>query len=178
MDKDIKTLQHFFNDKNLHIYRDDDNNIIIDGDILIYDRFFDKIPVKIHKVNGNISWHGDIDSFHKGSLSTLENFPDIVNGSVFIYKNPYLKSLKGCPKHISGTLQCDRCNISDISDISEYIGQYLILSYNPIKDISILENIYIGKNVELIETNADISNIKLKNDSSVIIKEKPIFTIF
>lgn len=178
MDKDIKTLQHFFNDKNLHIYRDDNNNIIIDGDILIYDRFFDKIPVKIHKINGNISWHGDIDSFHKGSLSTLENFPDIVNGSVFIYKNPYLKSLKGCPKHISGTLQCDRCNISDISDISEYIGQYLILSYNPIKDISILENIYIGKNVELIETNADISNIKLKNDSSVIIKEKPIFTIF
>ena len=172
MDKDIKVLQHFIsNGKLLKIYRDENNNIIINGDILIFDTEYTKFPVKIHKVNGSIHWHGFMNGFKSGNLSSLENFPDIVTGSVLIYNNPNLKSLKGCPKYIGQILQCNHCNISDITDISEYIGENLILSNNPIKDVSILENVYVGNIVNIIKTNIDPSVIKLKNDSSIIIND-------
>ena len=173
MDKEIKILQHFIsNGKLLKIYRDENNNIIIDGDILIYETEYKKFPVKIYKVNGNIFWHGFINGFKLGTLESLENFPEIVTGSVFIYKNPNLKTLKGCPKYIGQNLQCNNCDISDISDISEYIGQNLILENNPIKDASILEHIYIGNIVNLIRTNIkDVSNLKFKNDSSVLVHD-------
>ena len=173
LDKDIKVLQYFItNGKDKKIYRDNDNNIIIEGDILIYNNEYNKFPVKVHKVIGNIYWHGFINGFEPGSLESLENFPDIVTGSVFIFKNPKLKTLKGCPKYIGGSLQCDNCNISDISDISKHIGDNLILSNNPITDLSILENIHVGNLINIVKTNiTDISSIKFKNDSSVIIND-------
>lgn len=172
MDKDIKVLQRFItNGKSLKIYRDENNNIIIDGDILIFETEYTKFPVKIHKVNGNISWHGLMNGFKFGNLESLENFPEIVTGSVYIQKNPKIKSLKGCPKYIGQSLQCDHCNISDITDISEYIGQNLILANNPIKDVSILENVYVGNLVNIIRTDIDPFTLKLKNDSSIIIHD-------
>lgn len=171
MDRDIKVLQNFITNGNyLKIYRDDENNIIIDGNVNIYDTEFTKFPVKIHKVNGTISWHGDTNGLHHGTLESLENFPDYVSGSVYIYKNPNLKSLKGCPKYIGGNLQCDRCNISDISDISEYIGNSCILSFNPIKDSTILEKIHIGNMLDVAETYINLQNVNIVKDSSLITK--------
>jgi hypothetical protein len=179
MNKDIKILNNFINNKSVSVYRDNDNKIIVDGDIVIYNDEYHHIPVKIDILNGNIIWKGGMDGIKYGSLYSLLNFPDIVNGNVRISKNPYLTSLKYCPKYISGTLQCENCNISDISDIANYIGGYLILSYNPITDLSKLNDIYIGKNVELLHINSEnIKNIHLKNDSSVIIYENVNNNIF
>ena len=179
MDKEIKALQNFFNDNHLKIYRDSDNKIIIDGNIIIFSNEFTHIPIKIHKLNGSLSWRGDIDEFKKGSLSSLINFPDIVTGDVRIYKNPNLKSLKGCPKIIGGSLQCNNCNISDISELPEKIYGHFVLSHNPITDLSNLSNIYVGKNIELIGINCDINeNIKCLNDSSIIITEDHTNNIF
>lgn len=170
MDKEIKTLKYVIpNSNNINIYRDNDNNIIIDGDIIMYDTDLTKFPVKIYKVNGNIYWYGHLSGIKYGTLETLENFPDIVTGSVLIYKNPKLTSLKYCPKYIGGSLQCDRCNISDISDISEYIGQNLILSYNPIKNYDILEKIHIGNILNVLGNNINKQDFNLNKDSSLII---------
>ena len=179
MDKEIKILKNFFNNDKLKIYRDYNNEIIIEGDILIYETEYSEIPVKFHKLIGSLRWHGDTNGFHSGSLKTLKNFPDIVTGDVLIYKNKKLTSLKGCPKRIEGTLQCNDCNISDISDVSEYIGGFFIASNNPISDISVLHEIYVGSNINLINTKITEDNIiPLKNDSSVIITKHIYNDIF
>ena len=173
MDKELKTLINFINNNKVSVYRDENNDIIVDGDIVVYDDIYTYLPVKIHILNGSIIWKGNTDGFKPGTLSSLINFPDIVNGDVRISKNNNLSSLKYCPKYIAGTLQCDYCNISDISDIATHIGGFLILSYNPIEDVSVLEHVYVGKNIELLHTNVmSVNDIQLKNDSSVIVYEQ------
>lgn len=173
MDNEILTLEHMLNDKYVHVYRDEKNNIIVDGSIIIFGKEYDEFPVKIHRVNGSINWYGNISDDSHGSLKSLKNFPDIVCGNVYIFNNPKLTSLDGCPKEILGSLVCDHCNISDISGIGKKINNCFIASHNPISDISILEKVSIGGNIELIETiwsKTHKEDIKIK-DSSVIVKE-------
>ena len=118
MDKEVLTLVNMLNDKYVHVYKDEHNNIIVDGTIIIFDKEYDEFPIKIHKVNGSINWYGHISDDPYGSLKSLKNFPDIVTGNVYIFNNPKLTSLDGCPKEIYGSLICDHCNISDISGIA------------------------------------------------------------
>lgn len=178
MDREIKILTNFFNNDKLKIYRDNNNDIIVEGDILIYNSEYTKLPVKFHKLIGDLYWYGDLDGFKKGTLTTLKNFPDIVEGSVYIQKNPKLTSLKYAPSYISGTLQCNNCNISDISDSLKYVGNSLILSNNPITDITPLNNIYVGNYLTMVNCNIIMENIHTKNDSSIIITEKITNDIF
>ena len=181
MDVQIKALKIFFSNynKNLKIYRDENNEIVIDGDIIIFDNMYTHFPVKFHKLNGSLSWRGYIDGFKKGSLESLINFPDIVTGDVRIYKNANLKSLKYCPKIIGGHFQCNDCNISDISELPEEIGGSLVLSNNPLIDVSNLNNSHIKGDIYLLNTKVkDFNSIKLQNDSSLIITEHLTNDIF
>lgn len=178
MDKEVLTLVNMLNDKNVHVYKDEHNNIIVDGTIIIFDKEYDEFPVKIHKVNGSIIWYGHISDEPFGSLKSLMNFPDIVTGNVYIFNNPKLTSLDGCPKEIYGSLICDHCNISDISGIASKINNNFIASNNPISDISVLENITVGGNIELIDTpwaNAHKNDIK---NASIIVEKNIQETIF
>lgn len=169
-DLDILLLKNFIDDENVHIYRDEDNNIIIDGNIIIRNSLFSSFPVKVYKVNGNIEWHGNIGDVTNGSLCTLINFPDIVNGNVNIYNNPYLKNLDGCPQYISGSLNCYNCNISDISGIGKNILNGFNCSNNPINDMSILETINIKGIIYAYNTYYACNNSnKVINDSSIIL---------
>ena len=164
-DLDIILLQNFLNDKSLKIYRDSENNIIVDGDIYISTTDINSMPVKIHILNGSLDWHGE-GLNNNGSLSTLINFPDIINGTLNIYNNPYLRSLKGCPSKITGSLNCNNCMISDISDIAKEIGGTLNISNNPISDISILEKININK-VYALNTYWAYNNKRTDNASII-----------
>ena len=178
MDKEVLTLVNMLNDKYVHVYKDEHNNIIVDGTIIIFDKEYDEFPVKIHKVNGSINWYGHISDEPFGSLKSLKNFPDIVTGNVYIFNNPKLTSLDGCPKEIYGSLICDHCNISDISGIASKINNNFIASNNPISDISALENITVGGNIELIDTpwaNAHKNDIK---NASIIVEKNMQETIF
>ena len=169
-DLDILLLKNFIDDERVHIYRDEDNNIIIDGNIIIRNTLFTTFPVKVYKVNGNIEWHGNIGDITNGSLSSLINFPDIVNGNVNIYNNPYLKNLDGCPQYISGSLNCYNCNISDISGIGKDILNGFNCSNNPISDMSILESINIKGIIYAYNTYyASNNSNKIINDSSIIL---------
>lgn len=177
-DLDIILLQNFINDDQVHIYRDENNNIIIDGNIIIRNTLFSFFPVKIYKVNGNIEWHGNIGDITNGSLSSLINFPDIVNGNVNIYNNLFLKNLNGCPQYISGTLNCYNCNISDISGIGKDILNGLNCSNNPISDMSPLENINIKGIIYAYNTYYAINNndkIKINDTSIIFIDTKKLY---
>lgn len=136
MDLDITILRNWLNKTSLNIYRDDENRIVIDGDVnidFIYNNSHKYFPIKIHKVNGDITWSRNLYSLH--------NFPDIVNGNVNISRNPYLYSLDGCPKVITGRLQANNCGIDDISGIATEIGTGLNLANNPLENIEALYNV-------------------------------------
>ena len=176
-------LKSFFNDSKVKFYRDNDNNIIVKGNLYVFDDNITKIPVKFYKLIGNIYWYGQIDGFKSGNLKTLENFPDIVTGSVSIYKNKNLTSLDGCPKYIGESLYCDNCNISNIDGLKGVtIKKNFIANNNPISDINALNDASIGETIELIETpfaknyiekykkeNEYIERINLIKDSSILI---------
>ena len=171
---DIDILKSFMMDKNAKIYYDDNNNLIVEGNIIVFydeDYNYSSIPVKIHKLIGNIHWYGGISSINQaGTLTSLKNFPDIVEGDVIIFKNPNLKSLEGCPKHISGTLQCDFCNISSLEGIAEYIGRNCILNNNPITDLSPLYNITVKGITSIVNTPAayDMEQVNKLADTSIL----------
>lgn len=168
----IDILKSFI--KNVDIYYDDNHNIIIKGNVVIFpdeDFNYTEFPVKIHKVIGNIHWYGGVSSINqKGTLNSLHNFPDIVEGDVIIFKNPDLQSLEGCPKHITGTLQCDFCNIRSVEGIAEYIGNNCILNNNPIEDISYLSKIKVDGIISIINTPAayDEAQVMTLQDTSVV----------
>ena len=74
MDNEVLTLMNMLNDKYVHVYRDENNNIIVDGSIIIFDKQYDEFPVKIHQINGSINWYGNISDDSHGSLKSLKNF--------------------------------------------------------------------------------------------------------
>lgn len=165
-----KILRNILNVKNYSV--DEDGKIIVNEDITIVNTELTEMPIKIHKVNGSINWYGNMDGMQPGSLTTLKNFPDIVTGSVNIFKNPKLTSLEGCPKEIGGSLVCDRCNIKSLKGIAENIGKNCIMSYNPVKDITPIKSIEIGGQIQLIETpySYTITDENKAEDSSILIR--------
>lgn len=176
MDNRIKILKNMLHNNDVKIYVDDKDNIIIEGDIIIYDNEYNNFPVKLYRVNGNIEWHGNTDGMKSGSLSSFKNFPDIVTGNVYVYGNNKLQTLKNCPKEIGGTFDCSNCNISDISDISEKIKGHLHLQNNPIYNVDVLSKVYIGGNIYIYNTNwsklTENKHIETISDSSLIITNK------
>lgn len=183
----IDILRSFIKDDRIKIYYDNNSNIIIEGNVIIFPdedyKNYTEFPVKVHKVIGNIHWYGGITTLHNqiGTLASLHNFPDIVEGDVIIFKNPMLQSLEDCPKHISGTLQADFCNIKSIDGIAEYIGNNCILNNNPITDISPLYNITVNGIISIVNTPAAYNTEqinKLKDVSVLNINENSEINYF
>lgn len=172
MDIRVLNLKNMLHDNNIIIDVDENNNIIITGDIYIISSEYNMFPEKIYKVNGSITWKGFIDGFKYGSLSTLKNFPDIVTGNVNISKNKNLESLDYCPKNIGGQLCCECCNINSLSGLNNVsIGSHLFLSYNPITSIDKNMKLSVNGNIEFIGTNinkSDIQDIVNICDASII----------
>ena len=179
----VSAITNIINNPHVKVYENEEGKLIVEGNIVILNNTYDMFPVKIDKVDGSIEWHGCVNCFESGSLTSLKNFPDEVTGNVYISKNEKLKSLSGCPKHIGGSLVCEHCDISDISGLNGVtIKGHFIASHNPISDISVLENTYIGRNIELIDTTwsnfSKENDIKTKNDSSIIIKDETHIGIY
>lgn len=169
MDFEILTLKNFLG-TNIKVFRDYENRIIVNGDINISvdNNIFSYIPVKIYILNGNLYWHG---SDKKNNLTSLKNFPTIVNGDVIIYGNPGLRHIDYFPETITGNFECDKCMIESFDEIRGSIGKNLTASFNPIKDITGLKNVSVGGKINLIGVDKKIIN-EAKNiaDSSIIIE--------
>lgn len=174
----IDELKSFINDENIKVYINEEGKTVVEGNILVLPEYsfgYTTLPVKIDILKGSIHWYGGIMQLGvPGTLTSLENFPDEVDGDVIIFKNPNLTSLKGCPKHITGTLQCDHCNISDISDIATYIGRNCILNNNPITDATPLTKCTVEGTIQLVNTPAgkDLEQLKVICDTSVVIVQE------
>lgn len=172
MDIEILTLKNFLGES-VSIYRDADKNIIVDGDIHVLpdNNTFDHMPVKIHKLNGDLLWHSE--NCAKNNLRSLVNFPDIVNGNVRIFGNPKLKSLKYCPIEINGNFECDRCSITSFDGISQKIDGNLIASFNPIVSTEALESLSISGCISVIDTSIlnPRSSVRTGNNNSSVIAD-------
>ena len=171
IDIELKTLENFLG-PSVKVYRDSENRIIVDGDIIISpdNNVFTKFPFQIYMVNGDLEWHSN---FGKQSyLTSLKNFPVIVNGNVRVYGSPKLTSLEYAPKVIKGNFECDKCSITSFDGLSEStIGKNLIASYNPITDVKGLQGVKVGGIVSLLDVDSNIINeAKEYVDSSIITK--------
>ena len=171
IDIELKTLENFLGE-GVKIYRDPENRIIVDGDIIISpdNKIFKHFPVQIYKVNGDLEWHSDYGK--QNSLNSLINFPTIVNGNVRIYGNPNLTSLQYAPKTIRGNFEFDKCSVTSFEGISEStIEKNLIASYNPIEGVNGLQGVKVGGIVSLIDIDRNVVNeAKHCLDSSIIVK--------
>ena len=170
MDIELLTLKNFLGNT-VKIYRDDDSNIIVEGTVIVSanEKVFTHMPVKIHKLKGDLYWHS-----HNGApnnLDSLYNFPDVVDGSVYIFGNPKLTSLKYCPKEITGSLICDNCGLTSFDGISEKIGGNLTASHNPIYDVKPLSESIVNGTIVVLDTSIPNpqNSLKTKNHNSSIV---------
>lgn len=170
IDIEIKTLENFFG-RSVRVYRDNEGRIIVDGDIVISpdEKLFNYMPFQIYKLNGDLEWHGD--GCKQSNLTSLKNFPIIVNGNVCVFSSPNLTSLEGAPREITGNFEFDKCNVTSFDGICESIGKNLIASYNPIKDVTALKDVKVEGIISLIDINPKlITEAKETANSSIIIK--------
>lgn len=169
MDFELLTLQNFLG-PSVKIFRDYENRIIVNGDINISvdNNIFSYMPVKIYILNGNLYWHA---ADKKNNLTSLKNFPTIVNGDVIIYGNSSLFRFDYFPETITGNFECDKCMIESFDGIRGTIGKNLTASFNPIKDISGLKNVSVGGKISLVGIDKKIINeAKTIADSSIIVE--------
>lgn len=101
-----------------------DYSVDVDGDVNMVSRNMSEIPIKFNNVNG---------SFY-------------INGN-------YITSLKGCPKHITGTFNCSNNKLQSLNFGPEYVGVNFISYKNSLTDVYHCPK-YIGEGI-------DISNNKL-----------------
>lgn len=172
-EKQIEELKAFINDPNVEVYYDENGKLIINGNVTIFpDNVYTYFPVQADKLIGSIRWYGGINHIgDPGTLTSMKNFPKEVTENIFIHKNHNLKSLDGCPERIGGTLQADRCDISDISGIAKYIGISCILDYNPIDNLKPMYNSEINGVVSIIGTPCadDMEQLSYVPDTSTLI---------
>lgn len=169
MDFEVLTLQNFLG-PTVKVFRDYDQRIIVNGDINISvdNNIFSYMPVKIYILNGNLYWHS---SNKTNNLTSLKNFPTIVNGDVVIYGNHKLTHIDYFPEIIKGNFECDKCMIENFDGIRGTIEKNFTASFNPLKDIKGLSNVSVGGKISLVGVNKKVINEAKKiADSSIIVE--------
>jgi len=100
----------------------DDLSIDVDGDVDLYGKNLDKIPLKFNNVNGyfNISTN---------NLTSLEFCPKFIDRSFYCDSNN-LTSLEFCPKVVKGDFNCDYNQIKYLNFVPERVDGYFSILNN------------------------------------------------
>lgn len=169
--KDVETLRKFFDDtySNVIVGVNENDDIIVKGNVLIWNDKYKGFPVKFHKLIGELHWSTNPCLTARTDLQTLENFPDIIEGSCHINGNRNLKSLKGCPKHVKGVFDCSNCGELTILDSCPKTAKILVIANTNISDIQNILDSDIG--------SITLYNTPVENNEEVISQIETIMTI-
>lgn len=126
---------------------DENNKLIIYGDILIPDEY-EELPIKIDEVYGNVIVGNTINHVN-GYLKSLKNFPTKIHGKFDCRMNPNLKTLENGPEWVGGSYWCNGCSLKNFNGIAKYIGGSLLAFANDIEDLSALRNCNIKHQLTL-----------------------------
>mgnify|MGYP001298282849 FL=1 len=123
----------------------EDNTIDVFGNVDLWDKKLNKIPLSFNKVTGNFScsynnltslegcpkWVGGDFSCHYNKLSDIDYGIQIVDGN-FYCNNNKITTLKGSPKLV-GSFSCYKNKITDLKGCPKYIKGNFDCRYNSIK---------------------------------------------
>ncbi len=142
--KDIHKICKEFGIYNYTINEDD--SIDVNGDVDLYDKNLNSLPLKFRNVSGHFSCAGNY-------LTSLEGAPKSV-GSYFDCSNNQLTSLEGCPESVGGHFDCNNNRITTFEHLPLSIGSEFYCSENPI--------------IEVWNLFRDYSKIEFLNDCDAI----------
>jgi hypothetical protein len=154
-------IKLFTDTYNIYEYTiNDDLSIDVDGDVLLSEVPFKKIPIKFNRVSGSFI-------LSAGNINTLENCPKYVGKSFNCSNNRNLKRLQYSPEYVGKDFIASDCNIKDLKDISKDINGDVVLSNNKIETLEGL-NEYVGGNL-------NVNNNQLKTLKGAPIKVQGSF---
>jgi hypothetical protein len=138
-EKDIESICREYNIENWTL--NEDGSIDVDGDVNIYYKGLNKLPLKFRNVSGyfDCSYNnltslegspkcvgGDFNCSHN-NLTYLEGCVECVSGSFFCRHNK-LNSLKGSPKSISGIFDCSYNNLTSLEVVLNMLVEISIVT--------------------------------------------------
>lgn len=140
---DIKGICEKYKITNYDI--NEDNTIDVFGNVDLWDKRLNKIPLNFNMVTGNFScsynnltslkgcpkWVGGDFSCHYNKLLDIDCGIQIVDGN-FYCQNNKLTTLKGSPKSV-GSFYCYNNKLTDLKGCVKYIQSYFDCRYNTLK---------------------------------------------
>ena len=126
----------------------DDLIVDVDGNVFLYNKNLDYIPVQFGLINGyficsynnltslegcptEVSWDFDCSN---NSLTYLEHCPTEVGG-YFDCQNNNLTSLKGCPTKVGGYFDCQNNTLTSLKGCPTEVVRYFSCSNNNLKSL-------------------------------------------
>ena len=133
--EDIESICKKYGIKNYTI--NEDGTIDVDGDVRLYNKVLNRLPLKFGKVSGN---------FYCGNneLKSLEGSPREVGGDFFCHSNQ-LTSLEGSPRSVGGYFYCYRNQLESLSGISKYISKGIDIEINQLRDVQGIKDGWRGE---------------------------------
>ena len=114
MYKTKKSIEKWLSEMNIKNYSLRDNLVDVEGDVDLYGRNLEVIPVQFGIVKGYFYCF-------QNKLKSLEGSPRTVGGSFYCYDNK-LKSLEGSPKTVGGHFNCHRNKLESLEGSPQTVG--------------------------------------------------------
>jgi len=139
----------------------DDLSIDVDGNVELYSKNLEYLPLKFNYVNGyfNCDYNnlktlegcpqtvgGDFNCYSSG-LKTLEGCPQTVGGDFNCYSNE-LKSLEGSPRTINGRFSCSNNELKTLKGSPQTIGGSFYCADNELRDLEYFPEVDGSTNIE------------------------------
>ena len=103
-----------------------DGSISVDGNVGLFHRYLEKIPLKFKEVSGYFYCHDQ--------LTSLEGCPEKVGGGFSCSYNQ-LTSLKGCPKEVGGSFYCHDNQLTSLKGCPEKVGGDFHCNHNQLTSL-------------------------------------------
>jgi len=100
--------------KNVDYTINPDDTIDVNGDVDLWNKLGDKLPVKFGKVSGEFFCC-------ENKLTTLEGCPNYISGSFYCFGNK-LTTLEGCPKYVGSYFNCHSNKLTTLEGCPKYVG--------------------------------------------------------
>jgi hypothetical protein len=123
--EDIESICKKYGIKNYTI--NEDGTIDVDGDVYLYNKALNRLPLKFGKVSGYFDCSDN-------KLTSLEGSPREVGFDFYCDKNK-LESLEGISKYISGLINCEANKLIDAKGVKDGWRGEVWIEGNPVYEI-------------------------------------------
>jgi len=126
----------------------DDLSIDVDGDVHLYSKNLEYLPLRFSYVSGDFSCHHNklktlkggpqtVDGYFycfNNNLESLEGCPQTVGGRFNCFENE-LKTLEGSPQTVNGDFNCFNNKLESLEGSPQTVGGHFNCSFNKLTDL-------------------------------------------